>query len=144
MDLKVKANEGVPVPKHAKPGDAGMDLIATADVLIWPHETEMVSTGLCVEIPDGYFGLVAPRSGFASKNGVSFANSIGVIDSGYRGEIKLPLHNLTEFPVSVNKGERVAQLIIIPFEFCNCIPVEELSVTERGTDGFGSTGDRYA
>ena len=113
-----------------------------------PGETRLIGTGVAVEIPEGYFGLLAPRSGLAGKRGVTFANTPGIIDSGYRGEIKVPLRNINVSEkwisrndcVKVDRGERVCQLIILPCVTCECIQVDDLSETERGEDGFGSTG----
>lgn len=161
MEIKVKLTDGAPMPKHAKPGDAGMDLTSRQTVEIAPGGTVMVGTGVWMEIPDGYFGQIVPRSGMASKRGITIANAPGTIDSGYRGEIMLPLHNmasaLTWVPDAdgmtshyvpnhnmavVERGERVAQIIIKPYETCECVEVEELSETERGGGGFGSSGNR--
>ena len=164
MNLKVKLEDGAPLPRHAKPGDAGMDLTSRETITLKPGETKMVGTGVAVEIPDGYFGMVVPRSGLGSK-GVNISNCCGIIDSGYRGEIKAPLHN-NHPPVlfsdaewkrgyqyyddgctvnnnavmTVERGERICQLIILPYEHCSCIEVDELSNTERGDGGFGSSG----
>ena len=148
LELKVKLMDGAPLPKHAKPGDAGLDLTTREDVTLLPGETRLVGTGVAVEIPEGYFGLLAPRSGLAGKRGVTFANTPGIIDSGYRGEIKVPLRNINVSEkwiyrndcVKVERGERVCQLIILPCVTCECVQVDDLSETERGEDGFGSTG----
>jgi len=140
MELKVKLEEGAVLPKHAKPGDAGLDLSSMESVDIWPGQTVMVGTGVSVEIPEGYFGLAAPRSGLASKFGVTLANAPGIVDSGYRGEIKAALHNMSHMMHHVEKGERVCQLLIVPVASVTCVQVDELSETERGDGGFGSTG----
>ena len=148
MNLKVKLMDGAPMPVHAKSGDAGLDLTSREDVMLLPGETKIVGTGVAVEIPQGYFGLLAPRSGLASKRGITFANTPGIIDSGYRGEIKVPLRNinpnkgwLTKEDIGrVERGERVCQLIIIPCETCECVIVDDLSESERGESGFGSSG----
>lgn len=139
--LKVKLADGVQAPKHAKPGDAGMDLRAMFGGFIAPGETRVFRTGVSVEIPSGYVGLLFPRSGLASKSGITMANAVGVIDSGYRGEIKAPLHNLSRVGVTIDAGERVCQLVVVPFETCKCVEVDELSDSERGDGGFGSTGE---
>ncbi|MBQ9041449.1 MAG: dUTP diphosphatase [Eggerthellaceae bacterium] len=159
MQINVKLMNGAPLPKHAKPGDAGMDLTSREDVSLEPGETKMVGTGVCVEIPEGFVGLVFPRSGLGSK-GVNLSNCVGVIDSGYRGEIKAPLHNnhpthawfedeehwLKRFlpnsggAMQVSRGDRVCQLVVVPFETCECIEVGELSESSRGESGFGSSG----
>ena len=140
MELKVKLTGDAELPKHKKYGDAGMDLRSQQAVDIMPRGTVMVGTGVHVQIPHGYVGLVFPRSGIASNRGINLTNNVGVIDSGYRGEIKLPLYNAGYKPASVTKGERVAQLIIVPFATCQCVEVDELDPSERGESGFGSSG----
>lgn len=140
MQLKVKLTDGAPLPKHAKVGDAGLDLTIRKAVTIPPFDSVMVGTGTAVEIPSGYVGLVFPRSGLAGKQGVTLRNCVGVIDSGYRGEIKAPLHNTTGTVKRIAPGERVCQLVVVPFETCECVEVDELSETDRGDGGFGSTG----
>jgi len=141
MELKVKLTDGAPLPRHAKPGDAGIDLTTRETVTIPPNATKMVGTGVRAAIPEGYFGDVRPRSGMASKRGVTLANTPGVIDSSYRGEILLPLYNLDMWhAVTVDAGERVAQMILVPYATCECVEVEELDETERGEGGFGSSG----
>ena len=151
--MKVQLADGAPLPKHANEGDAGLDLTTREAVTLLPGETKLVGTGVYAEIPEGYFGLIAPRSGMASKRGVTLANTPSVIDSGYRGEIKLALHSINppfEYKygrfhemynayVEVEEGERVAQMVIVPYASCECVQVEELSETERGEGGFGST-----
>jgi len=142
LRINVKLTDGAPLPKHAKPGDAGLDLTTRETVTLLPGDTRVVGTGVAVEIPEGYFGLVVPRSGLGSR-GVNLSNCAGVIDSGYRGEIRAPLHNNHRVgaPVVIKRGERVAQLLVLPYVSCECVEVDELGETERGTDGFGSTGD---
>lgn len=142
MELKVTLKDGAPLPHYAKPGDAGMDLTTRQTVTLAPGETKMVGTGVAVEIPQGYFGMVVPRSGLGSR-GVNISNCCGIIDSGYRGEIKAALHNNQSImgkSVTVERGERICQLIIVPFATCACEEVSELSDTERGESGFGSSG----
>ena len=138
--LRVKLTDDAPVPRHAKPGDAGLDLTSREKVRIYPHETALVGTGVAVEIPPGFVGLCFPRSGLASKRGVNLANCVGVIDSGYRGEIKAALHNAADITCEVDVGERICQLVVVPFVTCECVVVDSLSETERGEGGFGSTG----
>ena len=140
LTSKVKLTDGAPLPKHAKEGDAGLDLTARQSCTIRPHETKMVGTGTAFEIPSGYVGLVFPRSGLSSKRGINLANCVGVIDSGYRGEVMAPLHNITDEPHYIEEGERVCQIVVVPFETCTCVEAEELADSERGTGGFGSTG----
>ena len=140
MKINVKLTDGAPLPKHAKPGDAGMDLTTRETVEIAPQGTVMVPSGVSMAIPEGYVGLVFPRSGLSSKRGINLANNVGVIDSGYRGDVTLPLYNAGHETQVVERGERVAQIIIVPFATCECVEVGELSETERGEGGFGSTG----
>ncbi|WP_045296233.1 dUTP diphosphatase [Microbacterium trichothecenolyticum] len=130
------------VPRYATFGDAGADLIATEDVWISHGEFKLIGTGTSVAIPEGHFGLVAGRSGLGIKHGIALVNGIGVIDAGYRGEIKVGLINHGSQPFKVNAGDRVAQLIIVPFVSAHFAPVLALPESERGTDGFGSTGVR--
>lgn len=128
-------------PAYAHEGDAGLDLGASAHLTIMPHTSEMVPTGLKVEIPVGCFGLMAPRSGLGS-HGITLRNAVGVIDSGYRGEVLIPLWNTTDEPFEVVPGDRVAQLVIIPYVQCRVVRVDSLGDSERGEDGYGSTGVR--
>ncbi len=125
---------------YAHEGDAGIDLRISSAVSIQPHSTAMAGTGIRVAIPEGYVGLVYPRSGLASKQGINLANCVGVIDSGYRGEIMVPLHNMSDKKVVLEKGTRVCQLIIQPYVQVPLFKVDSLDETERGADGFGSTG----
>jgi dUTP pyrophosphatase len=129
-------------PKFSKPGDAGADLVATS--VDFSRENQVVyGTGLAVEIPEGMVGLVFPRSSVRNYN-LSMSNSVGVIDSGYRGEIMVTF-NVTEhdldFTTKYNVGDRIAQLVIMPVPLAQYVEVEELSETSRGTDGHGSTGN---
>lgn len=152
MQINVRLLDDVPLPRHAKPGDAGMDLTSRETVTLAPGETVTVGTGVAMEIPEGYVGLVFPRSGLGSR-GVNLSNCVGVIDSSYRGEIRAPLHNnhppvrthgkvvqATHETMTVERGERVCQIMIVPFETCECVEVDELSETVRGATGFGSSG----
>lgn len=135
-----RVNPDAKVPEYATPGSAGVDLCSMETVTIMPHETVMVGTGIAVELPDGFFGDCRPRSGLASKRGITLANAPGTIDSDYRGEIKLPLHNEGNVPQAVEKGERCAQMIIGQHATATFREVDELSDTSRGEGGFGSTG----
>lgn len=132
--------EGTDVPKYAHEGDAGMDLRSTRRVTIYPNMRVTVGTGVSVQIPEGHVGLVFPRSGLASKRGITLANCVGVIDSGYRGEIMVPLHNISSRPMRVDAGERVCQLVIVPFVTATPVVVGSLEDSERGEGGLGSTG----
>lgn len=140
MKLNVKLTDGAPLPKHAKPGDAGLDLTVRESLSIAPFGTVMAGTGVSVEIPEGYVGLCFPRSGISTKRGINLSNCVGVIDSGYRGEIMAPLHNMTGEEQRIEKGERVCQLIVMPYETCECVEVDTLGETVRGGSGFGSSG----
>jgi len=141
MELKVKLTDGAPLPKYAKSGDAGLDLTSREETFwIDPGETVIVDTGVAVEIPEGHVGLCFPRSGLASKGHINLANCCGVVDSGYRGTIKAPLHNFGDKGRVIEKGERVCQMVVVPFITCECVAVDELSSTSRGSSGFGSSG----
>lgn len=142
MELKIMVSEGTKVPAYAHEGDAGLDLRISEDVWIQPHQRVTVGTGVRVAIPQGYVGLCFPRSGLASKLGISLSNCVGVIDSGYRGEIGATLINNDKMPHLLHVGERVCQLVIVPFATCELNVVDELDDTERGEGGFGSTGTR--
>lgn len=130
------------IPVYSSPSAAGADLYAATDrpIEINAGETVMVKTGLAVEIPDGYVGLLFARSGLASKRGVAPANKVGVIDSDYRGEIIVALHNHSNESQTVDAGERIAQIAFLPYMAATFEEAEQLSDTERGIGGFGSTG----
>ncbi|HUH07991.1 MAG TPA: dUTP diphosphatase [Egibacteraceae bacterium] len=131
----------LPLPSYAHPGDAGLDLRAAEDVALAPGERATVRTGIAVAIPDGHVGLVHPRSGLAARHGLGLVNSPGTIDSGYRGEIKVILINLdSSEPVTLSRGDRVAQLVIQRVETPAVVEVSELPESPRGEGGFGSTG----
>lgn len=138
--MNVRLSDGAELPRYAHEGDAGLDLRITHDVTLNPGERATVGTGLAVEIPQGCVGLVFPRSGLASKHGITLSNSVGVIDSGYRGEIGATLLNQLDETATLDAGTRVCQLIVMPFVPCELVPCEELTETERGAAGFGSTG----
>ena len=138
----VREDPDLDLPAHATAGDAGVDLRASADLTLTAGGGRaLVPTGLSIAIPDGYAGFVQPRSGLAYKHGVTVLNSPGLIDSGYRGELKVLLVNTdpTEDFV-VTRGERIAQLVIQAYETLNFVEVDELPDSERGVGGFGSTG----
>jgi dUTP pyrophosphatase len=135
-----KVNEDAIIPTKGSDYAAGYDLYATKDEVIFPHNTTKVSTGLAIEIPEGYFGGIFARSGLASKKRVRPANCVGVIDSDYRGEIIVLLHNDSERHQFISKGDRIAQLIVLPYFSIEFEEVENLNETERGEGGFGSTG----
>ena len=138
----VRLDPELPLPRYAKPGDAGVDLQAAEDVELAPGGGRaLVPTGLAVAIPRGYAGFVQPRSGLALQHGVTCLNTPGLIDAGYRGELKVLLVNTdpTE-PFRVVRGERIAQLVIQAVEHVEFLEVDELDDTERGEGGFGHTG----
>lgn len=132
--------DGMELPTYAHDGDAALDLSVTEDIVLRPGEYRMVSSGVAVAIPRGFAGLVVPRSGWGSR-GLVFKNTVSVIDSIYRGEIQLPLwnNNANEW-LRIKRGDRVAQLLIVPIAQVQVVQVDSLDETERGTGGFGSTG----
>ncbi len=136
-----RLDESVPVPAYAHPGDAGADLTTTVDVSLSPGERAMVPTGISLALPDGYVALVHPRSGLAARCGVSIVNAPGTVDAGYRGEVKVMLINLdpTE-TVSLQRGDRIAQLVIQQVERARFVEVDRLPGSARGDGGYGSTG----
>ena len=143
MKVKIKrTDERAHIPTYGTEFSAGADLynLDGVDVEIAPHTTVMVKLGFQIEIPDGYAGLIFARSGLASKRGIAPANKVGVVDSDYRGDCMVALHNHTDKPVTVEGGERIAQLCIVPYLKADFEEADELSETERGGGGFGSTG----
>lgn len=137
-----KLNENAVIPTYGTEYSAGADLYACMDesVTINPGETCFIKTGLAMEVPVGYAGLIYARSGLACKKGLAPANKVGVIDADYRGEIMVALHNHSNEPVFVDSGERIAQLVITPYIVAAFNQVDELEDTVRGEGGFGSTG----
>jgi dUTP pyrophosphatase len=129
------------LPTRAYPGDAGLDLYALEDGVLEPGERAAIRTGIAVEIPDGEAGLVLPRSGLAARHGIALVNSPGLIDAGYRGEVRVLLLN-TDRSVrfEVASGDRIAQLVVVKIQTPAVVEVEELAVSERGPGGFGSSG----
>lgn len=128
------------MPARAYPGDAGLDLTACDRVELGPGERAVVATGLAVAIPDGYAGFVQPRSGLAAEHGISVVNAPGLVDSGYRGEMRVVLLNTDEArPFVVEPGMRIAQLVVLPVPELDVVEVEELPASERGERGFGSS-----
>jgi dUTP pyrophosphatase len=141
IDVAVRRlREDAHLPHQAYEGDAGFDLAACEHVVLAPGERAVVATGIAVEIPQGYAGFVQPRSGLAARHGVGVVNSPGLIDSGYRGEIKIVLINTDrEEAFVVDPGMRIAQLVVAPVAAVRMVEVEELAVSERGARGFGSS-----
>lgn len=142
MELRIKLDDGIIAPSYAHEGDAGLDLRAKEAATLTPGAIVFVGTGICAEIPKGYVGKLYLRSGWATKHHVTLANGTGIIDSNYRGEIKIPLSSRDNRIERVEKGERIAQLVISQVPTFNVVVVDELSETERGAGGFGSSG-RY-
>lgn len=139
--LITRLDRGMPVPAPARPGDAGVDLSCTADVVLGPGERALVGTGLAIALPTGYAGFVHPRSGLAARTGLSIVNAPGTVDAGYRGEIKVCLVNLDpRAELRLHRGDRIAQLVVQQVETVRFDEVAELPPSERGTDGHGSTG----
>ena len=130
----------LPQPKRAHEGDAGVDLYAATDVALDPAEWSTVPTGIAVAIPPGHAGLVAPRSGLAARLGISVVNGPGVVDAGYRGEIKVVLINHGTDRLELKRGDRIAQLVVVPIVLPELVEVEELPTSMRGEGGFGSSG----
>ena len=127
-------------PIYAKPGDAGADLRSTQDVIIAAGARMLLPTGVSIALPDGYVGLVHPRSGLAAKHGITVLNAPGTVDAGYRGEILVTLLNTSSDDFEVKRGDRIAQLVIQRFEKAKFIVVDELPESDRGETGFGSSG----
>jgi len=132
---------GLEAPSYAHPGDAGADLRARQDVVLLPGERKLVPTGVAIALPYGFVALIHPRSGLATKHGLTIVNAPGTVDAGYRGEISVTLLNTDATqPIELRRGDRIAQMVIQRVEHAQFIPVTELSGSVRGSGGFGSTG----
>ncbi|MBX3093222.1 MAG: dUTP diphosphatase [Cryobacterium sp.] len=143
MDEPVVPFIGESSPVYAHPGDAGADLCSTETLVLAPGERATVGTGLAIALPDGYVAFVVPRSGLAARHGITIVNSPGTVDSGYRGELRVTLLNTdAREPYTVNSGDRIAQVVIMPVSRAQFVAVESLTESERGSAGFGSTGYR--
>lgn len=145
MNVNIKKlNEKAIIPTYGSEYAAGADLYACVEgeVEIKPHATAVIPTGLALELPLGYAGLIYARSGLATKKGLAPANKVGVVDCDYRGEVKVALHNHSETAQTVCAGERIAQIVITPYITAKFIEADELSQTVRGAGGFGSTGSK--
>jgi len=142
MELRIRRlDPDLPLPQYAHTGDAGLDLFAAQDTELQPFERALIPTGIAVAIPEGYAGFVQPRSGLAIKQGLSLVNTPGLIDSHYRGEIKIIAINLdAHAPISIRRGDKLAQFVIQSVVCADLIEVSELDETVRGEGGFGSTG----
>ncbi len=139
----MKLRDDAVLPARAHSGDAGFDLTACEEIMIGVGERAAVGTGIAVEIPDGHAGLVVPRSGLALRHGLSVVNAPGVIDAGYRGEVRVILLNTDrENAFGIEPGMRIAQLLVVPVTTTDVVEIDELTGTDRGDDGFGSSGVR--
>ena len=139
--LVQRLDDGLPLPERAHPGDAGFDLRSAVDLLLAPGERALVPTGIAVAIPDGYAGLVQPRSGLAARHGIGIVNAPGLIDPGYRGEIKVIAINLDEKELfEIHRGDKIAQIVFYPVPESTLREVDELPSSDRGAGGFGSSG----
>ena len=145
IDVKIKKlDENAKIPTKGSVEAAGADLYAlcTEDITIEPSATVMIRTGIAIELPQGTVGLIYARSGIASKRGLAPANKVGVVDNDYRGEVMVALHNHSTAPQTITNGERIAQLVVMPYYCVSFTEVDELSDTDRGEGGFGSTGTK--
>ncbi|NTW27833.1 MAG: dUTP diphosphatase [Coriobacteriia bacterium] len=139
----LKLDRDLPVPSYAHAGDAGLDLLSAENLTLAPGERRLIGTGIAVAIPEGYAGFVQPRSGLAIRKGLGFVNSPGLIDSHYRGEIKIIAINMDPTnEIILCRGDRIGQLVIQRVECAEILEVDELDPTRRGEGGFGSTGVR--
>ncbi|MEA5454275.1 dUTP diphosphatase [Sinomonas sp. JGH33] len=137
----VMLDDGLPAPSYAHPGDAGADLCSRIDFSLAPGERRLVPTGVSIALPFGYVALIHPRSGLATRHGLTVVNAPGTVDAGYRGEIAVTLLNTdTRETLSLRRGDRIAQMVIQRVEYARFVSVAELSESARGTGGFGSTG----
>jgi len=143
--LVTRLDPDLPLPGYAQPGDAGADLVAAEDVELAPGERALVRTGIAIALPAGYAAFVHPRSGLAAKHGITLVNAPGTIDAGYRGEIKVIMLNTDPArPVSLRRGDRIAQLVVQRVEHATFREVADLPGSARGDGGFGSTGGHAA
>lgn len=142
LQIRIVNQSGMPLPKYETSGSAGMDLRANleTDITLKPLERALIPTGLFIELPQGYEAQVRPRSGISIKHGITMINCIGTIDSDYRGEIKVPVVNLSNEAYTLKHGERVAQMVIAKYETAVLEAVAVINETDRGAGGFGSTG----
>ena len=140
MKIKRIGNHDLPLPSRGTPDAAGFDLRSDVDAVIRPGERTLIQTGFAVAIPHGWVGLVCPRSGLALKHGITVLNAPGIIDADYRGELGVILLNLGDMRFQVNRGDRIAQLVVVLASSREIEEVEDLDATERGAGGFGSTG----
>ena len=139
LDVR-RLDPDLPLPSYANPGDAGLDLSAADTTVLQPGERALIPCGVAIAIPEGFVGLVHPRSGLAVDHGLTVLNAPGTIDSGYRGEVKVLLINLGQDAAEVRHGQRIAQLVLMRVGMVDVREVDRLDVTVRGSSGFGSTG----
>jgi dUTP pyrophosphatase len=135
-----RIDRDLPMPERSHPGDAGLDLRSAVDVVLAPGERATIPTGIALAIPEGYAGFVQPRSGAASKQGLGIVNSPGLIDAGYRGEVRVIAINLDATPIEIERGDKIAQLVLLAVPEIGVREVAELPSSARGERGFGSTG----
>ena len=140
LKVKIKKIAGVKTPAYVHKGDSGMDLYAAEDYLLKPMERKLISTGIKIAIPYGYEAQIRPKSGLALEHGISHANCVGTIDASYRGEIKISLINFGNTPYKIEKGKKIAQMVFAKVEEAVFEEVDELEITTRNEQGFGSTG----
>ena len=139
--LITRLDESIPLPRYAKGGDAGADIVSRIDITIQPGERALVPTGISIALPDGYAAFVHPRSGLAIKHGVTMVNAPGTVDAGFRGELQcIMINHDPQESITFKKGDRIAQLVIQKVERAEFIEVQDLPGSGRGTGGFGSTG----
>ena len=139
--LITRLDESIPLPRYAKGGDAGADIVSRIDITLKPGERALVPTGISIALPDGYAAFVHPRSGLAIKHGVTMVNAPGTVDAGFRGELQCIMVNHDQHEsITFKKGDRIAQLVIQKVERAEFVEVKDLPGSGRGTDGFGSTG----
>ena len=140
LRVKIKKTASAKMPSYAHKGDAGMDLYSAEEYTLKPMERKLIGTGIRIAIPHGYEAQIRPKSGLAIEHGISHANSVGTIDSGYRGEIRVPLINLSEKPYRIETGKKIAQMVFAKVEEAVFEEAEDLDKTARNENGFGSTG----
>lgn len=141
MLIKVRPlNASAKLPKRQHPTDAGLDLYAAEPATLAPGEAKLIGTGVAIELPPSTCGLIVPRSGWAARQGLTILNSPGILDQGYRGEVRVLLHNQGDETIWVDVHQRIAQLVVVPVVLATVEPVAKLSESERGDKGFGSTG----
>lgn len=139
--VRIQLLEGAALPYRAHAHDAGADLISSEDLVLAPGERALVGTGIRLALPEGTVGMVCPRSGLAMRHGITVLNGPGIVDAGYRGEVRVPLLNTDrEQPFAIRRGDRIAQLVIVPFLAPALTVVDELDATDRAEGGFGSSG----